>query len=268
MVCDGNYILCDATFLEVVALNNMGKVRKTIIAILSVCVVVLAVATWRAYHSYPRGEMEQIDVECSEGTGRCSPVYVEDMRGLDIPRWVKLIREWRGAFWAVVILPMAIIFVRYYGEPNDDPVLMTSTPEELLRNKKSLKNRKNLKPSSEKVSLRQHSRQRAELHAKALNSLADQPERLSEAQLELMAQQEGERTVQALNSLSGKETRAKIIEYADYSEEMPLTCPVCGWKGTPKSSGLIEYHDDVLDVTCPECDKMLLIVGYPLTQRY
>jgi predicted Zn-ribbon and HTH transcriptional regulator len=57
---------------------------------------------------------------------------------------------------------------------------------------------------------------------------------------------------------------AKVIEYADYSVDMPLQCPVCGWRGTPKESGWIEHHDDLLDVSCPNCEKMLLVVSYPL----
>jgi len=61
--------------------------------------------------------------------------------------------------------------------------------------------------------------------------------------------------------------RARIIEYADYNKNMPLKCPVCGWEGTPKISGLIEYHNDVLDVTCPKCKKMLLVVAYPQTKN-
>ncbi len=60
---------------------------------------------------------------------------------------------------------------------------------------------------------------------------------------------------------------AKIIEYADYNENMPLQCPVCKWKGTPKKSGWIGYYDDLLDVSCPNCEKMLLIVSYPLVKN-
>ena len=61
--------------------------------------------------------------------------------------------------------------------------------------------------------------------------------------------------------------RADIIEYADYDENMPLECPICHWKGTPKTSEYIEYYDDLLDVSCPVCDKMLLVVSYPLVKK-
>jgi hypothetical protein len=60
-----------------------------------------------------------------------------------------------------------------------------------------------------------------------------------------------------------KERRAGIIDYKDYNENMPLVCPVCGWQGTPKSSGYINTDSDYcLDVSCPNCDKMLLVASY------
>ena len=61
--------------------------------------------------------------------------------------------------------------------------------------------------------------------------------------------------------------RADIIEYADYDENTPLECPICHWKGTPKTSEYIEYYDDLLDVSCPVCDKMMLVVSYPLVKK-
>lgn len=61
-----------------------------------------------------------------------------------------------------------------------------------------------------------------------------------------------------------REHPAQIIEYPDYTETMSLECPACGWSGTPEGSGWIEYHDDLFDVSCPNCEKMLLVVSYPL----
>lgn len=58
---------------------------------------------------------------------------------------------------------------------------------------------------------------------------------------------------------------APIIEYKDYNEDISLQCPVCEWKGTPKSSGWINTDSQYgLDVSCPNCEKMLLVVSYPL----
>ncbi len=58
---------------------------------------------------------------------------------------------------------------------------------------------------------------------------------------------------------------AKIIEYAQFSENDTLCCPVCGWEGTSK--GNKEFYDDLLDVSCPQCTKMLLVVSYPLVGK-
>jgi len=54
---------------------------------------------------------------------------------------------------------------------------------------------------------------------------------------------------------------AKILEYKDYNEDMSIKCPVCGWNGTPKESDWIEYYDELFDVSCPNCEKMLLVVN-------
>lgn len=76
----------------------------------------------------------------------------------------------------------------------------------------------------------------------------------------------GLQSIQALEFMH--EAPARTMEYAEYSEDMPLTCSVCGWKGTPKESGWIGYDsEDCLDVSCPNCEKMLLVVAYPLANK-
>ncbi len=56
---------------------------------------------------------------------------------------------------------------------------------------------------------------------------------------------------------------ALIIEYKDYNENMKLECPICGWKGTPKTSDYVNTDSHFcLDVSCPVCDKMLLVAEY------
>ena len=57
-------------------------------------------------------------------------------------------------------------------------------------------------------------------------------------------------------------TSAPIINYKDYDKHKVLECPECQWKGLPE--GNIELFERLFDVTCPKCDKMLLIVNYPL----
>lgn len=54
--------------------------------------------------------------------------------------------------------------------------------------------------------------------------------------------------------------RAPIIEYRNYDENKELQCPICGWHGLAKAN---TDSDSCLDVSCPICDKMLLIASYP-----
>jgi DNA-directed RNA polymerase subunit RPC12/RpoP len=55
---------------------------------------------------------------------------------------------------------------------------------------------------------------------------------------------------------------APIISMKEYSKDMEIVCPVCGWKGTPE--GNVDTHDICMDVDCPVCDKKVLIVEYPM----
>lgn len=56
---------------------------------------------------------------------------------------------------------------------------------------------------------------------------------------------------------------ARVLSGAyDYDESVPLRCGKCGWEG-PASRGSVEYHRELFDVSCPKCDKMLLVVPYP-----
>ncbi len=70
-------------------------------------------------------------------------------------------------------------------------------------------------------------------------------------------------TINQSNFMS--QSPAKIISYSDYNEDMPLECPACNWKGTPKSSDWINTDSDYcLDVSCPICEKMLLVAEYAI----
>ncbi len=55
---------------------------------------------------------------------------------------------------------------------------------------------------------------------------------------------------------------ARIVRYYDLDENEELTCPRCGWNGTAKE-GDTELYRELFDVSCPECEQMLLIVSYP-----
>jgi hypothetical protein len=51
---------------------------------------------------------------------------------------------------------------------------------------------------------------------------------------------------------------ARKIGYWEYDRDEVLTCPDCGWSG--RAGDNVEYHSAVFDVTCRDCEKMLVIV--------
>jgi hypothetical protein len=56
---------------------------------------------------------------------------------------------------------------------------------------------------------------------------------------------------------------ADIIEYVDYDENKILKCPICGWQGSAKESRNINTDSHFcMDVSCPICDKMILVINY------
>jgi len=54
---------------------------------------------------------------------------------------------------------------------------------------------------------------------------------------------------------------AQIVNYDDYDRHAIISCPSCDWSGP--SADHEDYFEQLLDVTCPSCDTMLLIVSYP-----
>ncbi len=57
---------------------------------------------------------------------------------------------------------------------------------------------------------------------------------------------------------------AKQIRYYAYRQIETVECE-CGWSGPPGPHE--DYFDALLDVTCPRCDTMLLIVPYPTDEE-
>jgi len=55
---------------------------------------------------------------------------------------------------------------------------------------------------------------------------------------------------------------ADIIEYADYDENKKLKCPICNWQGSAKEGDRNTDSHFCMDVSCPICDKMILVVNY------
>lgn len=58
---------------------------------------------------------------------------------------------------------------------------------------------------------------------------------------------------------------ATYLNYWDYHRDTPVTCPGCGWTGCPP--GHEEVYDDLLDVHCPDCGRMLLVVPFPTLEE-
>jgi hypothetical protein len=56
---------------------------------------------------------------------------------------------------------------------------------------------------------------------------------------------------------------ARVIKTSEYDEDAPVRCtnPDCGWTGTA-SQCVREFYDALYDLSCPDCDTMLLIVSY------
>lgn len=56
---------------------------------------------------------------------------------------------------------------------------------------------------------------------------------------------------------------ARVIDYSNYDENMEIECSICNRKGTPKTSGWIDTDSHYcLSVSCPVCEKMILVANY------
>ena len=60
----------------------------------------------------------------------------------------------------------------------------------------------------------------------------------------------------------------KHMNIYDCTDNYPLECNKCGWKGTKKEADNIPY-DQFLDVRCPrvECDAPILKIPYPTVEE-
>jgi hypothetical protein len=69
--------------------------------------------------------------------------------------------------------------------------------------------------------------------------------------------------VARLVARSGVKMSAEIVSYWDFDMHRgdPLTCPSCGWTGDAEDYK--DFHSDLFDVCCPECDRMILVVPFP-----
>lgn len=53
--------------------------------------------------------------------------------------------------------------------------------------------------------------------------------------------------------------RIEFTEYKKQKDKLILNCE-CGWEGKAESK-YMELHQSVMDLSCPSCDKMLLIIN-------
>ncbi|MBN8868256.1 MAG: hypothetical protein J0H66_00075 [Solirubrobacterales bacterium] len=53
---------------------------------------------------------------------------------------------------------------------------------------------------------------------------------------------------------------ARHLNYYEYDRDATIECS-CGWSG--RCSAGEDFFREVLDVTCPRCDTMLMVVAYP-----
>jgi hypothetical protein len=58
---------------------------------------------------------------------------------------------------------------------------------------------------------------------------------------------------------------AKHLSYWDYDRDAILTCRSCGWSG--RGADNENHFEELLDVRCPECERMLLIVAFPTIEE-
>jgi len=58
----------------------------------------------------------------------------------------------------------------------------------------------------------------------------------------------------------------KLYCYFDNYRCETFTCPVCGWFG---GFGQLEQEQyrDLFDGSCPECEKMLIVVSFPTAEE-
>jgi hypothetical protein len=69
-----------------------------------------------------------------------------------------------------------------------------------------------------------------------------------------------ERTRHSTAAVHSSEPAARVLEYVEYHANERLICPRCGWSGQAGDAA-IEYYEELFDVSCPRCEKMLLVVS-------
>ena len=58
---------------------------------------------------------------------------------------------------------------------------------------------------------------------------------------------------------------AKQLNCWDYDRDAGLTCPSCAWSG--RGADNENHFEQLLDVRCPQCERILLIVAFPTIEQ-
>ncbi len=104
-------------------------------------------------------------------------------------------------------------------------------------------------------------------YGKAAEAVGERAEARAAYERALELEKDGETETDAwlllsmLNSEPAQTHGARYVAYWEYDPDAPLTCPDCGWSGS--GAGSQELFEELFDVSCPQCDSMLLIVPYP-----
>lgn len=56
------------------------------------------------------------------------------------------------------------------------------------------------------------------------------------------------------------------IDYYEHRDDLPLTCPDCGWTGTAGQCHR-EWFDALFHLECPNCPKIIAIISYPTLEE-
>lgn len=70
-----------------------------------------------------------------------------------------------------------------------------------------------------------------------------------------------ERTKGSTTAIHSNIPAAKILLYSEFEEAEQLLCPICGWAGQASDRDR-EWYSEVFDVSCPDCEKMLLVICF------
>ena len=62
------------------------------------------------------------------------------------------------------------------------------------------------------------------------------------------------------------EPPALLLGAYEYRENERLACPHCGWSGQAGEADR-GFYEELFDVSCPRCEKMLLVVSYPTIEE-